>query len=701
MNLRPKPLLGLARFFGLDSLYALVWVFAGCVVVLGLFLTQYGLYGYDRYLGWDTSTYVQLARQIQVYGPGPAMGLLGYPSLYVYLDWAFGSLVGNIAAGERVLPVLMGMILVGLYFRLGREVFAGKPMEYAGVTALLAALVPNTMRLLSDLHRNLFALIAVLSALVVLAEMMDGRRSRRSAVIWIAVLGALAAYSEIETYAVFLAVVAIYGVLELKRRWPAIVAAAAPLLVAAPFLIQYFESYVRYAAVRNPADPPLSLGDFVYFHGGLLPLVPLAVLGGCILLFKARHSPFLPRILCTWYAVLLALVPALWLYNGNLPPYRPLYLLPVPILLMLGIDGLVSGWARSGASPAAGKTTTELPPAPGPRRRPTVAFAILAAVVMVGAAGGLAAQKDLYMQPFISEQIYNQLVQVGQALEPYAVSTPLLVFDGYNGTWYYSIEQAYVGSLSGPNAAYFGRPQFLLSMTDPLVAQPMLMNDPNPSRFVASQIFKGDLAGGLDASNVATHPIVVAAAGLYDRPISDYVVLKHVVSPGLYLIPPNSVTDLDRDTWMWFAAYDWQYASPFGLGAASWAIAPRILGYSTPALDQPWNITYLMDLATPRANATLSIHLEDSPVFPPAWNVSAVSAGGFTILVDHVAVAPYTFGGRGTRWANYSLGPLAAGYHVVELEADQLGRPFSLQLDAVAFCPRGISLPTVLAAYGA
>ncbi len=699
MNLRPKGLVGLARFFGLDSWKALAWVVAGWACIVGLFVVQYGLYGTDRYLGWDTSSYVGLAHTVEVFGPMETLARLGYPSLYVYLDWILGSLASNIGFGERILPVLMGMALVAIYFRLGREVFRGRPLAWAGLTALLAALTPNTMRLMSDLHRNLFALLAVLAAIILLAELAEGKRGRRTVLVLLVVLGALAAYSEIETYAVLLVLVVVYAAFEIRQRWPAVLSTALPLLVAAPFLVPYFQLYVQYAAVRNPADPGISIWDFVYYHGGIEPLLPLAAFGAVVLALRARQGPPLLRLLLGWYVILMALVPALYIYGGNLPPYRALYLVPVPILLVLGIDELKRLVSKA-AQWFEARRHEERPTVQDarPARRMGVP-AILAILVILATGVGLSAQKDVYMQPFIDQNIYDELVQAGHVLQPYATSTPIVAYAGFNGTWYYGMDQAYLEAFSGPTSGYFGRPQFLLSMTDPLVAEPLLPESPDPSRFVASQLYGGLAGGGLNSTGVTRFAILVATPGLYGRPVSDYFVVKHRVAPGLYLVPPNTVTPLDRDTWMWFAAYDWQTASTFGNSTYPWSLAPRVLQYVTPSLQQTWGLTYFMNLYQATPNATLSLHLLDTPPFPAAWNIPVGGSGNFTVSVDNVTVAQYAYGYGGATWVNLTLGELTAGYHTVRVQARDLGRPFAIALDALAYCPNGIDLPTVLSAY--
>ncbi len=687
------------RFFAIDSWSAFAWVVAGWVLVLGLFAVQYSTFGLSRYLGWDTSTYVEQAREIQLLGLSAKPFQYGYPNLYFAVVWAMGSLLGDLGLAERMLPIAMGMILVAIYYRLGRELFRDKERLLAGVTAVLAALSVNTMRLMSDLHRNLFSLIACLAILIILTEVDDGRRGQKRTLPWLVVLGAAAALSQMETYAVVLLIVLIYTAQDLKARWMLAISTALPVLVAAPFMLNFYATYPGLAFNIDPADPGLVPSDVVYYHGGLLPLLFLAVIGVAALAYRAWHGPSAARFLLMWYGILMVLVGFLWATRWGLPPYRPLYLLPVPILLALSVRDLsrlaVRGFRRIRAQGVSG----------GPPAEHHAAFVhaaatgSLACLVILATLSGLAAQKDLYLQPFINEQQYSELESAGNALRPYSLSQPILVFAGYNGSWYYSMDEAYVGISSGPVLGYFGRPQFLLTLTDPLVVDPGLSNTPNPSRFAAARLFTQLRNSVSDPSALSTHPILVSVPGLYDRPVSDYFVRKHRVSTDLYLVLPADLTPTDFNTWVWFAAYDTYNASTFSATPNPGSISPETLEYATPTLETPWSVSYAMNLTEPLANATLSIHLQDTPMFPAAWSLGGNASGGLTLYVDNVVAAHYSYGDQGWRWLNFTLPGLPMGLHTVRLQADDLGKPFAVGLDALVLRPPTVDLRTVLSAY--
>ncbi len=689
----------ITRFFGIDSWSAVAWVVAGWVLVLGLFAVQYSIFGPSRFLGWDTSTYVEQAHEIQLFGLDAKPFQYSYPNLYFVLVWGMGSLVGDLGLAERVLPVVMGMILVAVYYRLGRELFRGNERPLAGVAAVLAALSVNTMRLMSDLHRNLFSLLACLLLLILLTEIDDGRRGQKSTLPWLVVLGAAAAFTQIETYAVVLLIVLIYAAQDLSSRWKVAMSTTLPVLVAAPFMLNFYATYPGLAFNIDPADPGLVPSDFVYFHGGLLPLLFLAVIGAAVLAYQAWHGPSMARFLLMWYGILMGLVGFLWVTRWGLPPYRPLYLVPIPILLTLAVRDIsrfvVRGFRRMRAQRTGDTSLVD--------RRGTVIHTTtavsLTCLVILATAAGLAAQKDLYLQPFINEQQFVELESAGDALRPYALSQPILLFAGYNGSWYYSMDEAYVGISSGPVLGYFGRPQFLLTLTDPLVAEPGLSNTPNPSRFAAARLFGQLKTAVSEPSALLTHPILVSGPGLYDRPVSDYFVRKHRVSTNLYLVLPSELTPTDFNTWVWFAAFDTYDASTFSATPDPRSISPETLVYATPSLATPWSVSYDMNLTESFANVTLSIHLLDTPPLPAAWNLGANASGGFTIYVDNTFVAHYFYGGQGWRWLNFTLPGLSNGLHTVRLQAGDLGKPFAVGLDTLVLVPPGIDLGTIVSAY--
>src|SRR4029077_2200863 len=128
-------------------------------------LVQYAQYGLNLFLGWDTSTYVWSAEVFYKEGFQYLISL-NYPNLYVLILAGFGSLMGSASLGERILPFIVALPLGYAYYLLTLEITTDKTLGYLG--ALLGGLTVNTLRLESDLHRNLlsFSLSMLLGTLV-------------------------------------------------------------------------------------------------------------------------------------------------------------------------------------------------------------------------------------------------------------------------------------------------------------------------------------------------------------------------------------------------------------------------------------------------------------------------------------------------------------------------------------------------------
>ena len=111
---------------------------------LGFSLVQYIRYGFELFLGWDTSTYVWWTKIVYLEGPFSPI-FQGYPNLYVLTLAAFGALIGNASMAERVLPFLVTVPLSFAYYLLTLQITGNKRLGYFG--ALLAGITVNTLRL--------------------------------------------------------------------------------------------------------------------------------------------------------------------------------------------------------------------------------------------------------------------------------------------------------------------------------------------------------------------------------------------------------------------------------------------------------------------------------------------------------------------------------------------------------------------------
>jgi len=168
-------------------------------------LVQYLRYGFGLFLGWDTSTYVWWAQQ--VYANGPLWFVLNshYPHLYVLTLAGFGIPLGSASLAERVLPFAIGSPLAYAYYRLALGVTNDRRIAYFG--ALLGGTTVNTLRLFSDLNRNFMSFGLVLVIGVLISAQLSLRsfswhlQKRQAVLLWLPLM-VIAAYTEIEIYAI-------------------------------------------------------------------------------------------------------------------------------------------------------------------------------------------------------------------------------------------------------------------------------------------------------------------------------------------------------------------------------------------------------------------------------------------------------------------------------------------------------------------
>ncbi|MFQ5909276.1 MAG: hypothetical protein ACE5IJ_00970 [Thermoplasmata archaeon] len=689
---------GPARFVGVDSLRSGLWLAAAASVLVGLFLVQYSIYGPERYLGWDTSSYVARARVAQLLGPIFLANWYDFPLLYDLAIWIFGSGLGDLGLAERILPVLVAVALVALYHRFGRELFRNP--DYAGLTAMLAALSVNTLRLVSDLHRNLLALTVAFAFLLVLYELNQGRRSRGQGFVLLLLFSAVGAYSQLETWAVLLVAVLIIGALHRRVRWLAYIAMVLPALLLAPLLLSYVGNWAAFSGLKLAGEvgsvKVFTIETVLSFHGGNLFLLVLAAIGAILLAYRAIRERGLWTLLLVWYSVALGLLLTTPL---GVPPHRLLYILPIPVLLVVPLEMLheaLPGLRRRLPSRVARRLST--------RGWGVIRVAlpfVLSGLVVSASIIGLAAHKDRYLQPFVSEERVAELVAIAEVLKDYESEIPIVSLWGTNGVWMSGVELGYVSSLSGPVLTHYGRPQLLLTMTDPLLAYPTLTDTPDPTRTTALGAYRTIQRVLGENAQIDDRPILVETGGLYGRPVSDYFVRKHPVGPGIYLVPPGAVSPLEKDTWVFFGAFDWGVSSPFYTIAEDWAIAPQVLEHVVPSLSAPWEVSFPFVLTRDTPDALLSLHLPGTPAIPDAWQIPWPSVRGFDLYVDDQFIAEYVYSGEGPIWVNYTLEDLPSGFHFLTMRAEELAEPFAITLDFLALYPREVELATILTAYRA
>src|SRR2546425_7913593 len=325
-----------------ECLPALLLSFGVAAIVT---LVQYVRYGTERFLGWDTPFYVYQTVVIDQLGLGAALQSWHYPHLYVVLLWAIGKGVGNVALAERILPFFWLFILLAAYQRIAFGLT--KSRFQANFAVVLAGVSFNTVRLLADLNRQLMALSLSLVILVLLARQKGSLFGMKKRNILLHGLILAVAATQLETYFVLSVAIVLSAALARKVRsvLDALAFVCLPVVLLSPLLFSVFQAYP--ASIRFP-EQTLQLDSYAFFlfSAGSVITFPLAVMGAWRLFRSMRGRGRMETMFGAWLLSLLATFVILATGVIELPAVRALYIMPVPILLVLGLPVAESLWAK-------------------------------------------------------------------------------------------------------------------------------------------------------------------------------------------------------------------------------------------------------------------------------------------------------------------------------------------------------------------
>lgn len=668
----------------------------GVCAVVGLFslplvvfsVIQYFRYGFGLFLGWDTSTYVWWA---ELFRQGGANYLLqiSYPNLYVVILTEFGQLVGGASLAERVLPFLVALPLGWACYRLTFDITSDRTLGYLG--ALLGGLAINTLRLESDLHRNLlsFAVSMLLGALVSsqlgIQPFSWRARWKHILLVWLPLL-AVVAYTQMETYAV----ISIALLLMFLRRRDAkgaimtLGAVSLPILVALPLLLTFFSNYAESISLIGLApQPPISILTSAFLYLGGLAL-PWSVVGLLVIFRRARNGTQAALFIESWLLALLALFPIAELLG--LPYDRFLYVVPIPIILASGARAILQ------VRPALSARNWARRPLPRIRVRyfgkNSFRFALALLLITVVITSTTA---DSFLRPYVSQQDINRLDQTAALLHQLGYQDPILVMYGATAADVNSIYRAYFGIDMPDNLAYYGKLQFLFSLPNPAEVYTW-QYDPS-FELASSTRYRTEILTQLgSASAITSHPIVIAGGDTYSRPLSEVFLQQFETSPGsgIYIIPPNQLGANQTDNWRLYAYSDWTNKTSAYVANATWAGAQKALTYVQKGPTARFDANYTISLVQSWPQMQLSIRLYDwqSPfVFPDSSNATLAP---LQISFDNKALMNYTYTStNGPLTIASPLSNVASGVHTITVSARSTSSAVAVAvaLDTIQVCP--------------
>jgi hypothetical protein len=314
-------------------------------VMIVVTLVQYVRYGTERFLGWDTPFYVYQTVVIDQLGLGPALQSWHYPHLYVVILWAMGKAVGNVALTERILPFFWLFLLLAAYQNIALGLT--KSRFQANFAVILAGISFNTVRILADLNRQLMALSLGLVILILLARQRGSVFGMKKSNLLLHGLILAVAATQVETYLVLSLAIVLSAALTRKVRsvLEALAFVSLPVLLLSPLLISLLQAYpagIGFPQQELQVDP----SALFLFTAGSAITFPLAVMGAWRLLRSMAPERRLETMVGAWLLSLLASFAILATRIVELPAMRALYIMPVPILLVLGLPVAGSVVAR-------------------------------------------------------------------------------------------------------------------------------------------------------------------------------------------------------------------------------------------------------------------------------------------------------------------------------------------------------------------
>lgn len=315
------------------------------LLVVGLVLLQYARWGFDTYLGWDSSYYVYFTVLINQFGLVPMLKQWSYPQLYVILLWGLGQLFGSANLAERILPfVWLGVLLVAydrITFALTRD------RRLTNLALLLTPLTLSTIVVFSTLNRTLMSFALSLVALLLVSRLGPRLFRLRAANLLLFVILLGVASTELETYLVLgtSVILAFAFRRDLREFLEGVLFLAMPVLLILPLSLAFVVGYVpaqSFASEALALDPNTAL----IFAAGSAFASPFLVLGIWRSYRKARSGDRLASFAVGWVMALALLLVVLLARIVEVPPVRVLYIVPAPVFLAMGVPEAEALWQR-------------------------------------------------------------------------------------------------------------------------------------------------------------------------------------------------------------------------------------------------------------------------------------------------------------------------------------------------------------------
>jgi hypothetical protein len=532
-------------------------IIASALIVLIVLLQsfRYRLFGTTLLLGWDTPSYVWMARYAIAKGPINMVAAWGFPYFYSLIVAFFGYLTGDVVMVERILPILFGVVLIWanseLVFGITKNVHA------AGLAAVLSAISVNVLRLVSDLHRTLMGVSLSTIALLLVPNVGERKSLVDKVYLSLILLLFVTAITQIEVYFVFSLSLALYGILtkNLKKLLMLTLACAIPVAVLVPLFSKFFFGYFG-TLVYVEYQLPVSIA--LFWTEGSWIMLGVIIVGSYVFLKSKLRNRKLVSPIFSWSIVLLALISLIGAGIIHLPTdfaFRSMIIYPIPALM---------AFIAEGCNYMNHQQQTETSLSTQKRRSFKAIFRrtlpVLIAFLLIGSSVFLVAQYvNGFLTPFIPRSGYDKIMKTKQLLAGRYTSAPIFVFRGDPPVWYANLYRNYLGAEIGEHFAYYGDIVKLFQFER---SEPEIKYDPYLSQLEKHYIsfyfdeMLGNFSGPpppmyvhgsyiTNLTELMAHPIIIITPEFYNHEIP-YCLKPFQEGDGIYIIPPNSEINFSK-----------------------------------------------------------------------------------------------------------------------------------------------------------
>jgi len=329
--------------FPIPTVKKSIIVFSLMFLLFLILVLPYYVWSYDAPVGWDTAWYIYNMRLIAERGFPSFFERYNEINLYIIFEYFISPVFhASFALTEKLLPIILATFFPLVNFQIVKKF--GKSWRLSLLAMVFSIVDFNVVRMVADLHRNLFCFLLAETALFLFIPDFLERASKKKFGILVTLL-VVAGLSQMETFALVMLTLSFLLVFHLWQRSfhrakLLLLCIIVPCLLVvsfeSPFLLKHLSEHVLFNPTwefsyedfaTKPVDYALSLGHV---------LIPLYVVGlfSCISTYmKNRKELFL--LIPLWNIVLIAGSFLPWL-TIKIPGKRFLVLATVPPLATIG-----------------------------------------------------------------------------------------------------------------------------------------------------------------------------------------------------------------------------------------------------------------------------------------------------------------------------------------------------------------------------